>query len=92
MAPFAWEKIPVFASVFGGALLCLPFTRRFPIKYLFATSVYLYADIEVMMHAPRLQVLHWNWIGKILSSLLAIVTAWRSKSNWDSNCRPPRGQ
>lgn len=76
MAPFAWETIPVFANVFGGALFCLPLTRRFPIKYLIATSVYLYTDIEVLMHAPRLEALHWNWIGKILSLLLAFLTAW----------------
>jgi hypothetical protein len=76
MASFAWETIPVFASVFGGALLCLPLTRCFPFKYLLATSIYLFADVEVLVHAPRLETLHWNWIGKFLSLFLAFIAAW----------------
>lgn len=76
MLTFAWETIPVFAGVFGGAVICLPLTRRFPIGHLLATTIYLSIDLEVLVHAPRLETLHWNWIGRILSLFLAFLAAW----------------
>ncbi len=73
MVANSWAAVISVGGVFGGALLCLPMTRQLPWKGLCSTALYLLVDDEVLIHSPRIYGLHWNWIGKLSSILLALV-------------------
>jgi uncharacterized protein len=68
-----WFPGLAFGGVFGGALLCLPVTRRLPWGWLLATALYLAIDAEATVVVPHLSGLHWNWAGKAASVVLGLL-------------------